>query len=119
MNEQQTLAMQQAWDSKHGLNLSVNSAGNKALFESGYRAALEDMQKEDSPLLRKSTFDLTARQMEVLQCLLDGKSNKEISRHLEMGLGTVKSHLAAIYRALNCKTRLQLVSLVRAAQGAV
>jgi DNA-binding NarL/FixJ family response regulator len=53
--------------------------------------------------------DLTARQMEVLQCLLRGWPNKLISRHLSLSENTIKTHLSAIYRALGVATRSQAV----------
>jgi DNA-binding NarL/FixJ family response regulator len=48
---------------------------------------------------------LTQRQREVLQMMVDGKSNKEIARQLGLGEGTVKVHVAAVFRALNVSTR--------------
>jgi DNA-binding NarL/FixJ family response regulator len=38
----------------------------------------------------------TRRQLEVLDLLVKGMTNKEISRELQMGFGTVKVHVAAI-----------------------
>jgi DNA-binding NarL/FixJ family response regulator len=61
------------------------------------------------------TFDatserqLTPRQRQVIQWLLKGHSNKQIARNLEIGLGTVKIHLAAIFRALGAKNRTEAV----------
>jgi DNA-binding NarL/FixJ family response regulator len=54
-------------------------------------------------------LDLTPRQADVLALLVAGKSNKEICRALDLAEGTVKSHLAAIFRALNVTTRVQAV----------
>ena len=53
--------------------------------------------------------DLTARQHQVLQCLLRGWPNKLISRHLSLSENTVKTHLSAIYRVLDVTTRSQAV----------
>ena len=57
---------------------------------------------------------LTARQMEVLSLLSQGKPNKLIGRDLGISEGTVKIHLAAIFRALNVRNRTEAVV---AAQG--
>lgn len=54
-------------------------------------------------------LDLTPRQAEVLRLLLAGKSNKLICRELDLAEGTVKNHLAAIFRALNVSTRVEAV----------
>lgn len=53
--------------------------------------------------------ELTARQLEVLQCLLRGWPNKLISRHLSLSENTIKTHLSSIYRTLKVTTRSQAV----------
>ncbi len=52
---------------------------------------------------------ITPRQAEVLALLLDGKSNKVISRELNLAESTVKNHVAAVFRALDVTTRVQAV----------
>ena len=52
---------------------------------------------------------LTSRQVEVLQLLSQGKPNKLIGRSLGVSEGTVKIHLAAIFRALNVRNRTEAV----------
>lgn len=52
---------------------------------------------------------LSARQREVLQCLLRGMSAKQIARVLGISDGTVKSHTVAVFRALNVSSRAQVV----------
>ncbi len=53
--------------------------------------------------------DLTPRQFDVLEALAEGLSNKLIGRKLELSEGTVKVHLAAIFRALDAKNRTDAV----------
>jgi DNA-binding NarL/FixJ family response regulator len=53
----------------------------------------------------------TKRQLEVLQLLGQGRSTKEIARDLGLSEGTVKVHLAAIYRGLNARNRTEAVAL--------
>ena len=48
---------------------------------------------------------LTQRQWEVLGLLLKGQSNKEIAKTLNLGEGTVKVHMAGLFRALGVNTR--------------
>jgi DNA-binding NarL/FixJ family response regulator len=50
---------------------------------------------------------LSERQTDVLQRLLQGKSNKVIARDLTISEGTVKAHLWAVYQALGVNTRSQ------------
>ena len=52
---------------------------------------------------------LTERQIEVLRLLSRGKPNKLIARELGISEGTVKIHLAAIFRALNVRNRVEAV----------
>ena len=52
---------------------------------------------------------LTERQMDVLRLLSQGKPNKVIARDLGISEGTVKIHLAAIFRALNVRNRVEAV----------
>ncbi|MBU1361825.1 MAG: response regulator transcription factor [Gammaproteobacteria bacterium] len=57
---------------------------------------------------------LTDRQVEVLQLLSQGKPNKLIGRALGISEGTVKIHLAAIFRALNVRNRTEAVVAAQA-----
>lgn len=41
---------------------------------------------------------LTPRQRDVLDLIVQGMSNKEIARALKLGVGTVKIHVAALFR---------------------
>jgi DNA-binding NarL/FixJ family response regulator len=50
---------------------------------------------------------LTPRQIDVLTLLVQGKSTKLISRELRVATGTVKTHTAAIFRALGVSNRTQ------------
>ncbi|MDO9010619.1 MAG: response regulator transcription factor [Gallionella sp.] len=63
----------------------------------------------DKRNLHASGFGLTPRQLEVLQLLCAGKSNKEIASAFHLAEGTVKIHVAAVYLALNVKSRLEAV----------
>lgn len=55
----------------------------------------------------KAHGPLTDRQLDVLRLLAEGKSNKHICRDLNLGEGTVKVHIAAIFRALNVNNRTE------------
>ncbi|HEV7372334.1 response regulator transcription factor [Arenibaculum sp.] len=52
---------------------------------------------------------LTQRQWEVLSCLREGKSNKQIAYELGLSEGTVKIHVTAIFKTLGVKNRTQAV----------
>jgi len=52
---------------------------------------------------------LTERQMDVLKLLAAGKPNKLIARELGLGEGTIKVHLAGIFRTLEVNNRTEAV----------
>jgi DNA-binding NarL/FixJ family response regulator len=58
------------------------------------------------------SLGLTPRQIDVLALLVQGKPNKLICRTLNLAEGTVKTHTAAIYRALGVMNRTQAVYAV-------
>lgn len=63
--------------------------------------------------LNSGSEKLTARQKEVLGELLKGRSSKEIARTLDIAEGTVKIHLAAIYRAIGVRTRAEAIAKLK------
>ena len=60
---------------------------------------------------------LTERQIDDMRLLSQGKPNKLIARDLGISEGTVKIHLAAIFRALNVRNRVEAVVASRKLQG--
>jgi len=60
---------------------------------------------------------LTERQVDVMRLLSQGKPNKLIARDLGISEGTVKIHLAAIFRALDVRNRVEAVVASRRLQG--
>jgi DNA-binding NarL/FixJ family response regulator len=69
-----------------------------------------------APARRLSPADLglTQRQMEVLALMMQGKSNKMISRMLDTAEPTVKHHVTAILKALKVTNRTEAVIAVGA-----
>jgi LuxR family maltose regulon positive regulatory protein len=56
---------------------------------------------------------LSARELEVLALIAEGKSNQEISAQLYLAINTVKRHAYNIYAKLEVKNRTQAVSRAR------
>ncbi|MBV4418878.1 response regulator transcription factor [Clostridium tyrobutyricum] len=54
---------------------------------------------------------LTDRENEILELVIDGKSNNEISKTLFISEGTVKNYVSKILKKLNLKRRSQLAAL--------
>jgi DNA-binding NarL/FixJ family response regulator len=54
-----------------------------------------------------AAFSLTEREKDVLQCLAEGQSNKDIARRLVLEVGTVKFYLRDIFDKLGVENRTQ------------
>jgi two-component system NarL family response regulator len=59
---------------------------------------------------RVSGAGLSAREMEVLQRMAAGKSNKEIGAELFISEGTVKSHVKGIFTKLDVVSRTEAIA---------
>jgi len=81
-------------------------------------AAVSSMPSHASDSLEERLRKLlTERQIDVLRLLSQGKPNKLIARDLGISEGTVKIHLAAIFRALNVRNRVEAVVASRRISG--
>lgn len=73
--------------------------------------AASRVSRDDS---ERQGLELTERQWHVLQLMMDGCKNREISDRLSIALGTVKQHLHAIFDKLGASTRSEaMVSALR------
>ena len=52
---------------------------------------------------------LTVRQVDVLEFMMQGKSNKGICRALNLAIPTIKNHVTAILKALKVTNRTEAV----------
>ena len=57
---------------------------------------------------RERSFGLTARELEIVQAIASGESNREIAARLSISLQTVKHHLTSIFDKTGTSTRLEL-----------
>jgi two-component system, NarL family, nitrate/nitrite response regulator NarL len=74
----------------------VNLVG--ALHELMQKAAVPD----------RKTFGLTPREMEVVGCIVEGCSNRDIAKQFTLSEETVKRHLSNIFDKTGVSTRLEL-----------
>lgn len=56
---------------------------------------------------RTSVTDLTPRETEVLTCITQGKSNREIAEHLHISEKTVRIHVSAVLDKMGARDRTQ------------
>jgi len=97
-------------------------AHGQAVYGGAVDAVLRDAvvgNGEDTPddapadRLRARFPALTPREAEVLALIADGAGNREIARHLVIGVSTVKSHVNAIFAKVGARDRAQAIVLAR------
>lgn len=71
--------------------------------------AESDGPNDDEP----AAVTLTPRQKDVLELLVKAMTNKEIARELDLSESTVKIHMAALFRALGVRNRIEAVNAAR------
>jgi len=89
-------------------DLFISTGGCEPTRTALMPARLPELPRERAPE-QAAAHPLTARQADVLNLLAEGRSTKDIARHLGLAVPTIKTHLAAVYRQLGARTRLQAV----------
>ena len=89
---------------------SVVSPQMTAKLISGVR----EQPRASTRLVERDRF--SPRERDILVCLAQGESNKEIARALDLAESTVKIHVQNIFKKLNMSSRVQ-VALYAAEQG--
>jgi DNA-binding CsgD family transcriptional regulator len=76
--------------------------------------AMPDAERPDRQpdRLKSLMVGLSTRQQEVLQLLADGQSTRDIAISLGITQGTLRKHLAKIYRILKVKNRTEAVATI-------
>lgn len=86
----------------------ANAADAGSIQPADSRAPARWVQTLDGERLR-----LTPRQAELLDCVLSGQSNREISERVHLSEGTVKNHVSALLLMFGVRSRAQLISRLR------
>jgi DNA-binding NarL/FixJ family response regulator len=86
------------------------AAGLPVMHPQVFEALLRPAPGKDGEVFveRKTAIHLTARELEIIGMIVDGKSNKEIAVQLHLSEGTVKNFLTIILNKLKLKDRTQL-----------
>ena len=79
-----------------------SGVSSQALFPRLPRAAMYDRVAELGP-----------RHLEILELVLSGCTNQEISQSTQLSLGTVKNYVSSLLLALDVRSRSHLISLFR------
>lgn len=59
------------------------------------------------------SFGITPRELEVLQLIADGLSNKEIAARVFVSENTIKTHLSRVFDKLGARRRTQAVQIAK------
>jgi len=70
-------------------------------------SALHDLMQQAQVPQRK-TYGLTPRELEVVGCIVEGCSNRDIAKQFSLSEETVKRHLSNIFDKTGVSTRLEL-----------
>jgi len=93
-------------DLQQAIKVAMSGGGN-VLSSKVIQNLFEDMQAPGPANLEPQPANLTNREMEILDLLVEGKSNRDISNDLFLSEKTVKAHLAAVFRKLGVSNRTQ------------
>jgi DNA-binding NarL/FixJ family response regulator len=69
--------------------------------------ALHELMKK-AAIPERKTFGLTPREMDVVGCIVEGCSNRDIAKQFSLSEETVKRHLSNIFDKTGVSTRLEL-----------
>jgi two-component system nitrate/nitrite response regulator NarL len=70
--------------------------------------ALHGLMAKAAAVPEKKTFGLTPRELEVVTCIVEGCSNKDVAKQFTISEETVKRHLSNIFDKTGVSTRLEL-----------
>jgi len=74
-----------------------------------YMAPLKTLEKLTVNNTESTSKGLTGRQIDIVKCIAEGLSNKQIAYKLNLTEGTVKVHITVILKILNVKNRTSAV----------
>jgi two-component system response regulator NreC len=89
--------------------IRVASQGNVFLYPTLAKLLVKDFLQRSETGITPSSEELTAREREVLTCIADGMTNREIAETLVISAKTVDRHRENIMRKLNLHNRVELV----------
>ncbi len=100
MREGKTIYMEEAKNYLDDEDVGINLLIGKELSQNGFI----------DPFCQ--SYEISKREKEVLQKLIEGYSNKEICEKLFISLNTLKTHIGNIYQKTSMNNRKELASLI-------
>ena len=72
------------------------------------------LKRKNAPLVRSDKNGLTHRQLQLMNLVAQGLTNKEIAAHVNLSEFTVKNHIQRVMRQMDAENRHEAVDLIRA-----
>lgn len=88
------------WDVYHGKNV---------LGQSLTENVFEGLKDPESTEKQKTIPKLTERELDILSCLVSGRTDQSIADHLHISPHTARTHIKSIYRKLRVTSRSQAI----------
>jgi DNA-binding NarL/FixJ family response regulator len=70
--------------------------------------ALQELMAQAAAVPERKTYGLTPRELEVVTCIVEGCSNRDIAKQFSISEETVKRHLSNVFDKTGVSTRLEL-----------
>jgi two-component system nitrate/nitrite response regulator NarL len=70
--------------------------------------ALHELMAQAATIPERKTYGLTPRELEVVTCIVEGCSNRDIAKQFTISEETVKRHLSNVFDKTGVSTRLEL-----------
>ena len=71
-------------------------------------SALHELTAQAAAVPERKTYGLTPRELEVVSCIVEGCSNRDIAKQFTISEETVKRHLSNVFDKTGVSTRLEL-----------
>ncbi|MER6950533.1 response regulator transcription factor [Nonomuraea sp. NPDC000554] len=85
--------------------------GDRAFSQSTLSRLVDQASTGRRPALSPLPSSLTAREREVLDLVAQGLSNRQIAERLNVGVSTIKTHVASVMTKTGCQNRIGLAVL--------
>jgi len=70
--------------------------------------ALQELMAQAAAVPERKTYGLTPRELEVVSCIVEGCSNRDVAKQFSISEETVKRHLSNVFDKTGVSTRLEL-----------
>lgn len=93
------------------LNTSLQAIANgQTVIPKKYAAYFSANYKEDETIEKAKELKLSRRKLEIITCIADGMTNKQIAEKLFVAKSTIDHHIKEIFRRLNVNSRVECIN---------